>query len=150
MIIAATGHRPDKLQNGHSDETLARLVSLAKDYLRRAWTEGDPVISGMALGWDTAWALAALDLGVDLIAAVPFKGQESKWPAKSQELYRDILSRAWLVEVVMEGGYSPPSFQRRNEFMVNRADRICALWDGSPGGTGNCIRYATKMGKADR
>lgn len=35
----------------------------------------------------------------------------------------------------------------RNRFMVDHADGILAVWDGSKGGTGNCVSYALKKGK---
>jgi uncharacterized phage-like protein YoqJ len=38
------------------------------------------------------------------------------------------------------------AMQRRNEWMVDRADKLVALWDGSWGGTFNCIEYARKKG----
>lgn len=33
-----------------------------------------------------------------------------------------------------------------NEWMVDRAGRIAALWDGSWGGTFNCLNYARRRG----
>ncbi len=36
--------------------------------------------------------------------------------------------------------------QVRNEYMVDRADLVLALWNGTPGGTGNCVRYARTRG----
>jgi len=35
----------------------------------------------------------------------------------------------------------------RNKYMVDRADEIIAVWDGSNSGTSNCINYAKKQGK---
>ena len=32
--------------------------------------------------------------------------------------------------------------QARNEWMVDQATRLAALWDGSSGGTGNCFQSA--------
>ena len=37
--------------------------------------------------------------------------------------------------------------QKRNEYMVDLADRVIAVWDGSKGGTANCVKYAEKVGK---
>jgi hypothetical protein len=31
--------------------------------------------------------------------------------------------------------------------MVDHGTRVAALWDGSSGGTGNCIRYARRVGR---
>lgn len=141
MILAATGHRPDKL-GGYGDDVLDRLRRGARRYMER---RGDvsTAISGMALGWDTAWAMAAIDLGIPLIAAVPFTGQESRWPEASQVRYRELLGKAARVEIVCAGGYSASKMHKRNEWMVDHCDELVALWDGSDGGTANCVAYAT-------
>lgn len=144
MIIAATGHRPDKL-GGYSDAIAEKLMRLAWGALLSERPEG--VISGMALGWDTAVARAAIMLGIPLIAAVPFKGQEHQWPALAQYDYRKLLARAARVEIISLGDYSARAMQRRNEWMVDESNRLLALWDGSSGGTANCVAYA---GRKDR
>lgn len=143
VVAAGTGHRPDKL-GGYSEAVTARLVDLARAALLHYRPE--KVISGMALGWDTALALAALELGIPLIAAIPFEGQEKAWPAVSQARYRDILSRATEIVIVSAGRYSGWKMQVRNEWMVDRCDILLALWDGSEGGTRNCLRYAERKG----
>lgn len=140
-VFCATGHRPEKL-GGYETSVMAGLVQLAEAYLIHE--SPDEVISGVALGWDTAWAIAAIRLGIDLVSAVPFEGQEVRWPAESQKRYRKILSRSRRVEIVSPGGYSNAAMQIRNEWMVDNSDRVVALWDGSSGGTGNCIRYAKR------
>jgi uncharacterized phage-like protein YoqJ len=144
MKLAATGHRPDKL-GGYGLDVLTSAYRLALSHLQE--TRPATVISGLALGWDTAIALAAIKLGIPLTAVVPFNGQDSRWPEESRERYRKILDRAAEVVVVSPGGYAPHKMQVRNEWMVDRGDSITALWDGSPGGTANCVGYAEKVGK---
>jgi len=51
------------------------------------------------------------------------------------------------VVVVSEGGYSARNMQRRNEWMVDHSDKVLAVWDGSNGGTGNCVAYARSIGR---
>lgn len=144
MIICGTGHRPDKL-GGYSQEAGERLWMLAYDFLEHH--RPTKVISGMALGWDTALADAATDLDIPLIAAVPFLGQESKWPVDSRRKYLGILDAADDVVYVCEPGYAAWKMQKRNEWMVYHADLVLALWNGTDGGTANCVRYANKVGK---
>lgn len=144
MIISGTGHRPNKL-GGYSSEVSDRLMLLARDWMIAYKPER--VITGMALGWDQALAQAARSLDIPYTAAVPFDGQENAWPLNSQILYRDLLVDADDRELVCEGGYAPWKMQKRNEWMVDHADRVLALWDGSSGGTANCIAYANKVGK---
>ncbi len=139
MIFAATGHRPDKL-GGYSLSVHLKLKSLALSYLSAERPKA--CISGMALGWDQAWACAALQLQIPLTCAVPFAGQERRWPTKTQLVYRNILQRADEVHVVSIGDYAVWKMQTRNVWMVDRCDRLIALWDGSTGGTFNCLQYA--------
>lgn len=143
LTIAGTGHRPNKL-GGYSERIHSRLTALATAALRLQ-PDVPHVISGMALGWDTALAQAALDLGLKLTAAVPFAGQERTWPAESQARYHNLLGRATEVVTVSDGGYSARAMQLRNQWMVDQASLVLALWDGSHGGTGNCIRYAQSV-----
>ena len=37
--------------------------------------------------------------------------------------------------------------QTRNEWMVNHCDKLIAVWNGSDGGTGNCVNYAKSINK---
>jgi len=150
IIVSGTGHRPPKL-GGYSDDVFWCLVDMAKDWLVRIQEELNDkvveVVSGMALGWDQALAQAAIELGIPLVAAIPCEGQESRWPPESRARYNSILSKATRVELVSKGVYHPAKMQRRNEWMVDRGTHIAAVWDGSGGGTRNCLRYADKQEK---
>lgn len=142
MIIAATGHRPHKL-GGFDLKTRRALGALAVEHLSRA--QPDRVISGMALGWDMAVAAAAHMLSIPFTAAVPFPGQHSLWPDADEKRYFRLLDLADEVVTVSDLHVPvPKAMQIRNEWMVDRANRIMALWDGSFGGTHNCIVYANK------
>lgn len=144
MIVAGTGHRPDKL-GGHGVQTRLALGGLATEYLSQ--TQPEKVISGMALGWDQALAGAAVALRIPFIAAVPFEGVEQHWPTEAQARFHRLLAAAAEVVFVCDAqGPFKRAFQVRNEWMVDRADRMVALWDGSWGGTFNCVRYAEKKG----
>lgn len=142
--VAATGHRPDKL-GGYARLVEDALRNLALDVLQ--CERPDAAISGMALGWDTAFAEAAVTLAIPLIAAVPFAGQESRWPPASQVRYRNLIAQASRVVIVCEGGYAPWAMQKRNGWMVDNCGRLFALWDGTTGGTANCVAYARCVGR---
>lgn len=144
MILCGTGHRPNKL-GGYSLIQHNKLVKIAEKYLTEL--KPDKVISGMALGWDTALADATLNLSLHLIVAIPFDGQELMWPKESQEKYRQILAKSSEIKYISDKGYSPYKMQIRNEWMVDNSDIVLAMWDGSKGGTYNCIQYAKKMNK---
>lgn len=144
MIICGTGHRPDKL-GGYGPEVMTVLIGLAKDWLTAY--KPDSIISGGALGWDQALAWAAHYTYIPFTLALPFSDFWSKWPAKSQDELELLVSLADKVVYVCEEGYAPYKMQKRNEWMVDNSDGVLALWNGSSGGTGNCIKYAMKVGK---
>ena len=121
-----------------------KLRRLAHEYLVIAKPEA--VIVGMAQGWDQAVGFAAMSLGITVHAAVPFEGQENKWPPAAQQEYRNLLLCCATRTVVFPGGYCAYAMQLRNEWMVDRCNQLMAMWDGSPGGTANCIKYANKRG----
>lgn len=144
MIVAATGHRPDKL-GGYGIVPATRRLILARSWLEVV--RPSRVISGMALGWDQAWAQAAVDLGIPFVAAVPFVGQERAWPPMSQAAFGYLMQRAAEVVIVSSGGYSVAAMHARNHWMVDHCDLLVALWDGSDGGTAGCVRYAQRVGR---
>lgn len=144
VIVAVTGHRPDKL-GGYSDIATSRLKQFALETLAKY--QPSEVITGMALGWDQAIAGAAYALGIPFLAFVPFIGQEGKWPKESQLEYRRLLELAELVYVVSSGGYSSDKMHTRNRAMVDHCDSLIALWNGSVGGTSNCHGYAVVHGR---
>lgn len=143
MILATTGHRPDKLIGGY-DGYFPILTSYNRWFLtRNRPTKG---ISGMALGQDMCFAQACIDLEIPFIAAVPFVGQERKWPKASQDLYNELMSRAESIVVVSPGAYSVPKMYKRNEWMVDECTTLFAMWNGTSGGTGHCVAYAQRKG----
>lgn len=150
MILAATGHRPDKLDgyNPAAEFKLTTLAELMLTCLRPAGT-----ISGMALGWDQAVAVASIRLGIPFVAAIPFVGQESLWPLRAQQQYFMLIGAASQLHVVCklsqvgEAGI-PWAMQKRNEWMVDNSTALLALWNGDrKGGTFNCVQYAREGGR---
>ena len=134
-----TGHRFVEQQPGELDQ-FARLS------VARMLTDGaTEIISGMAMGWDLAVAEACIDLGVPFIAALPFPGQESLWPASEQERYRAALGRAAVVQYI---GRMPLNalYHRRDRWIVDQSVKLWALCDGRPGGTFSTVLYAIQAG----
>lgn len=141
--IAATGHRPGKAGD-YGRASRLELTRLARQGLREIGAT--KIITGMALGWDQAVAMAAFLNGIPFTAAIPFPGQENRWPERSQRFYTGLVERAAEV-VFVSDRFTSRAMQKRNEWMVDRADRMLALWDGNiGGGTANCIVYAERKG----
>ena len=146
--LALTGHRPKDLSDVDMEEVADRLKRYCQE------NDIDTIISGMALGFDQVGAQVAIDLGIRLVAAVPCDGQDSKWDKKDVAAYQRLLDRADQVKKVSPGEYSARKLQLRNEWMVDNADEVFALFNGKyyhdggkTSGTGNCVGYAKEVRK---
>lgn len=146
LVLFVTGHRPDKI-GGYTKAVDDKLVSLASESL--ADIRPSVVITGMALGWDTAIAVACASMGVPFDAYVPFREQSSLWTREAKAKYVELLSKARKVLFVCPPGYAPWKMALRNKMMVDHSNQGLALWNGDEeGGTANCLRYARlKLGE---
>lgn len=141
-----TGHRPEKLTIPET-EVQARL----EEAIKQAISDGLNVfITGMARGvdiWAAEIVLRLRDEGqpVKLICASPYEGFERRWSREWATRYQAIMKAADLVRYICPG-YSGGCFQRRNEWMVDHAARVIAVWNGQPSGTGNTVEYARVQG----
>ena len=145
MLIAVTGHRPNKLNNEYDGSgPLSQKISNALQGIINTYKPSG-LMSGMALGVDMLWAELAIKNNLDLIAAIPCANQESVWPKSSQDRYNAILSYPKCKRHVLNVTFTAGCMQERNIWMVDKCDLLTAVWDGSSGGTGNCVKYAKKV-----
>src|SRR6266404_2788194 len=137
MILGLTGHRI--------------ITNYGKTYLaiQNNLKELGPscTISGMAVGFDQLAAVICIRLGIPFIAAVPFIGQESKWPEHVQKQYIKILGKAKEIIIVSPGDFDGEKFHIRNEYIVDNSEKLLAYYNGKPSGTGHCVKYAEKKFK---
>lgn len=141
MIAAVTGHRPNKLGGYRTPNPTFNSVMEGLD---RALLELQPerVIVGMAQGVDQWMAELCIYNGIPFVAAIPFPDFDSRWPEHGRVKYRQLLSRAADIVMVCDGDYEAWKMQRRNEWMVDNCQVLIAVFDGTYGGTANCVRYA--------
>ncbi len=142
MIVAFTGHRPERLPK----DAPVRMRACF-DWLKHTYGNALEVISGMADGWDRLAAETAVSLDVPFVAAVPWIGHGRHWP-----WYAELLKKAKHVNVVCDiQEWKPWVYQKRDEWMVDNSSFLISAWDGSRhGGTWNTIEYAIKRGKQGR
>ena len=147
MIVAFTGHRPNKLPGGYKlpNPTYNKVCQEIEKALKDLKPE--KVISGMALGVDQWAAYISYKLKIPFIAAIPFEGQETAWPQQSQNTFRVLRKLASEEVIVSPGGYANEKMQIRNQWMVDHCDLLIAIWDETKGGTGNCVEYARSIKK---
>lgn len=154
MTLCFTGHRPNKL-NGYNPRDNKTLLWGIQAYVEESIIDRniDTFISGMALGIDMWSALIVLTLKesyphIKLICAIPCKNHNNKWNASDKKLWEEIVAKADEVVYVTDKEYTPSCMQLRNMWMVDNSDMVLAVWDGTKGGTGNCVEYAKQKSKS--
>ena len=154
-IVCFTGHRPQNLPFGFNEED-DRCRKL-KELLRESIVDlienhgATRFISGMALGVDMYAAQIVLEekrtfRRVTLECAIPCKGQVRYWTPEQKTVYRDILQECDKI-TLLQHEYTSDCMEKRNRYLVDSADIVLAVWDGSNGGTANTVRYAQAQDK---
>ncbi len=153
MICAFTGHRPQKLPWGgrEEDPRCQALKFLIEGAVDQAAARGcRTFLCGMARGCDTYFAEAVVkrretEPSLRLEAVLPCPEQTDRWPAADRRRFEALLVQCDCI-TVLEDVYSDGCMLRRNRAMVDRADLLITVYDGSGGGTGSTIQYARSRG----
>lgn len=141
-----TGHRPQKLTRPVDDIK----IDLENEIIASIQEGYTTFITGMACGTDI-WAgrivvrLKDRFPDIRLIAAIPFPEFSDKWEPEWQDRCQLLLSQADLVKTICPD-YRETAYMERNAWLVDHSAKLIAVYDGSPGGTRNTIRYARKNG----
>jgi len=153
LSCAFTGHRPEKLPCGN-DEQHPACLSIKAAILRQIERLYDQrgvkhFITGGAIGVDQ-WAAEAVIAfreahpDVSLTIAVPFRGQADKFTPEQKKQYERTLHKANSV-IVLQEQYSSNCFFKRNDYMVEHASILVAVYDRSSqvrSGTGYTVNKA--------
>jgi uncharacterized phage-like protein YoqJ len=147
--LGITGHRPPKL--GGYDKFTNQSEQL-KFKMEIFFMEKNPahIVSGMAQGTDQWAAEVALKLGIKVLALIPCTGHELMWPTDTQNYYRYLLREIekahGTVQYVSLKPYTTYCMHRRNQAIVSQSSEMLAVWDGTRGGTRDCVRLALADG----
>ncbi len=151
--VAFTGNRNLTSPDRASGSTLEKRIR-TKLYaiLEEQYNQGKfQFLCGYALGWDMLAVEEVLKLQklhpeIELIAVIPFEGQEEKFPFFEKLRYRKLRKRATHT-VIIASGYSNQAYHDRNDYMLRDASKVIAYHNGKPrSGTGSTIRKATEQG----
>jgi Uncharacterized protein conserved in bacteria len=167
MIIVVTGHRPKGKLWDIYDLYHPLYLEIAREmrtYLLEAIKnlkedEVLTLVTGMALGIDTLFALVGLKLKkefpgkVRLFCMIPCKGHSKKWNKEDRKRYNEILSQADREEYSSQAEYSNyMTMYKRDEDMVDLLNKeegyVLSVWNGfKSGGTFHTVDYAEQNEK---
>ncbi len=146
-LVAFTGHRSEKLpQSPEIQEKLENSVRL--ETLKAIQSGHNTFFTGMSYGFDLLASAVVLEVkkdhAVNLVAAVPFYGQEKNWSASNIREYHRILSLCDDIKVGYDC-YRSGVYHERNRFMVDNSQLVIAYSNGT-GGTQYTVNYAQSRG----
>ena len=136
MKIAITGHRPQRL--------CGKEMEVYKWFKEKfAELRPEEVIVGMARGVDQVAAQAARDMKIPYLCVYPFR--KKSFGFEEHLLVENSAGVIYLADKYIEGCYTA-----RDRYMVDRADKVLAVWDGKPGGgTYYTMNYANDNDKLE-
>lgn len=147
-----TGHRPAGLPWGENEgHILCRRTREALAVaIERAYLDGyRRFYSGMARGIDLMAAEVTLHCqelhpDIELVAAIPYAGMARSLPPADLERYCRILDGCREENIhILSPQFYKSCFIQRDRYMVDRCQRIIAVYDGrTPGGTQYTVGYA--------
>lgn len=175
ITVCFTGHRPNKLggydwSTNKNQEIMTRVYNAICGVVLSNQQDDKTYkfICGGALGIDQmafeivnnikkyTETLGNMKIITEL--AIPFADQYKRWNSADIEIWKGQLAVADIVTYVdklddykirgyREGAYMAPKMQKRNEYMVDQSDWVIAVWNGTRGGTANCVHYAQSKNK---
>lgn len=149
--VCFSGHRPEKLPDGGSEcsQVIRTIKSiLYKEILDSIDNGCTTFVTGLARGVDL-WAgemimeLKAQGMPLRLVAAAPYRAHGSSFKGKDRFVLGNIFLKADEIVYVCEN-YSRDCMRLRNEYMVDRSDKLIAVVSDYRSGTGQTIRYAER------
>lgn len=138
---------------GHMDltEATVQVVGAALHDLLAEYSDGHLVgVSCIAAGSDSLFAEAVLASGGRLVVVVPGHDYRRKKVKSDHAATFDSLAGAAAELVTVPGEAGREAYEAAGKELLNRADRLVAVWDGRPsagqGGTADTVAQARALG----
>lgn len=154
-VIGGTGHR--QLTDAADGAWLQASLVKGCDWLRRI--RGTRyVISGLARGFDSDWAEAALEAGLTLWASIPFEGQDARWTKRDKARYAKLRAAAARERIIGSIPDDLPTRNRsaavnallhkRNRHILGHSGALLTGWEPGrlDGGTAATLLAAARAG----
>lgn len=144
--VGITGHQA---LGSYAAVVAEQCRAVLADALRR---EGAvTALSSLAVGADTLFAQAALDLGIPLQAVIPCKRYALVFAAgEVRQHFYDLRARARMREILSAPGCTEEAYLAAGQWIVEHCDLLVAAWDQQPargvGGTADIVSYARARG----
>ncbi|ONK14563.1 hypothetical protein [Streptomyces sp. MP131-18] len=144
-IIAVTGHLD------LTEATVPLVAAALRDLLGGYPAAGLVGVSCVAAGADSLFAEAVVAAGGRLVLVIPSRDYRARKvkPEQAEQFDRLVGAAHEVVTMPLERA-DRAAYEAAGEELLRRADRLVAVWDGSPpsgkGGTADVVRAARDAG----
>lgn len=150
--VAFTGYRTSKIKRSTSDKNIIDTIEIElQRIIYELYNEGyTNYIVGGSEGFDLMAAEVVLEAremqpDINLIVAVPFKGQDDKYKPDDKRLYEKVLELADTVHYVATDFHSR-AYLNRNDYMLSNSSVVVCYYNGLQGGTMYTYNRAMEKG----
>ncbi len=157
MVCCVTGHRPKGFPFSRDEDDLANVEYeevLRQSIVKLVHQGYFDFVAGMAEGADMDFAETVLfvknSMEYDCITMEAALPCPVSMPQKPTVFHyrRDAVLKACDRVTAVSPCYHKGCMQKRNQYMVDKADLVLAIWNGEcSGGTWGTIKYARKRNK---
>lgn len=139
--VAFTGYRTSKILRDTNDSNLLNVIAVETHKVVLSLCEQGftKYLCGMAEGFDLIAGEAVIKAQkefpeIELIAVIPFMGQELSYSRQDKERYHELYHRA-ADRIFVSDSYHDKAFHNRNDFMLNHCNQLVCYYDGQRSGT---------------
>ncbi|MFJ5050262.1 hypothetical protein [Streptomyces sp. NPDC088719] len=145
--IAVTGHMD------LTDETVPRVRAALRELLA-GYSDDLTGVSCIAAGSDSLFAEVVTAIGGRLVVVIPSRDyREAKVEPDHAAVFDHLVEAAEEVVTLPHPRADRAAYEAANAELLRRADRLVAVWDGTPpsgkgGGTADTVELARRAGLA--
>lgn len=151
--VAFTGYRTNKILKASSKPNIlttisAEIYSEVTNLVNQGYTT---FLTGMSEGFDMMAANAVIEVKhefphINLIAIIPFQGQELGYSDENKKDYASIWQQAYDHVYTSLTYTSNNDYLKRNDFLLDNSSFIVCFYDGQRGGTMYTYNRAVSRG----
>lgn len=143
--ISITGHRPEKLINSES-EIKKRIRAVLLDKIKAGKTN---IMTGLSRGVELYSGEVVLEIKkvypeVSLTVVLPYDNYEKNWNTEIKIRYQNVIKEADEI-ICIKDKYSREALVKRNEYLIDNACELIAVYNGEKGNTKDMLSYAKKQ-----
>jgi len=150
LRVGVTGHRRLDASMVGDVRAACRELLASLGVAGRLDGGGVEAFSALAIGADTIFAHAALELDIPLVGLLPFRDYPRDFTGEERTTFDELVASCAEIVRLDHTRRTNRAYMAVGEAILDRVDLLVAVWDGAPahgtGGTGDVVALAEDRG----